>query len=284
MEPTTKRKRVAEPSGTKLFGRYLRSRYFGFTLLALALAAIGAFVLMNLGLKWYTNHGQRLEVADYVTMTVEDAERAIERNDFRMEVIDSIYLIDETPGTVLRQDPPAGSYVKESRRIYLTVTKTVPDLVTLPALAGTYELDRYVRKLALMDLTGKVRDKEFNSRYQPNTILRVYYGGREVREQELKDGYRVPRGSEIEFVVSKDDGGTAALPDLRCRSYDEARFLVQENRLRIGLVEEDATVTNPATAYIWRQEPAYAPGEMVPFDSEIAVYLTQDAPEDCGGL
>ncbi len=283
MEPTTKRKTpAAAPRGT--FAGYLRSRYFGFTLLGLALAAVATFVLVNLGLKWYTNHGQRLEVADYVSMTVAEAEDAIERNDFRMEIIDSIYLVDQVPGTVLRQDPPAGAYVKENRRIYLTVTKTIPDLVTLPALAGTYELDRYVRKLALMDLSSRVRDKEYNSRYQPNTILRVYYEGREVREQELRDGYQVPRGSTLEFVVSSDEGGTADLPDLRCRSYDEARFLVQENRLRIGLVEEDATVTNPATAYIWRQEPSFSYGEKVPFDTEIAIYLTQDLPADCGGL
>ncbi len=284
MEPVIKKKKVAEPSKTKLFGRYLRSRYFGFTLLGLALAAIGAFVLVNLGLKWYTNHGQRLEVEDYVTMSIAEAERAIDRNDFRMEVIDSIYLIDQPPGIVLRQEPPAGAYVKENRRIYLTVTKTIPDLVTLPALAGTYELDRYTRKLALMDLSGVVRDREYNSRYQPNTILRVYFEGKEIREQELRDGYRVPRGSKLEFVVSSDEGGTAALPDLRCRSYDEARFLVQEYRLRMGPAEEDVTVTNPATAYIWRQEPSYTPGEEVPFDTEIIVYLTQDMPDDCGGL
>ncbi len=284
MESTTKRTKATAPSKTKLFGRYLRSRYFGFTLLGLALAAVGAFLLLTFGLKWYTNHGQRLEVADYVSMTVAEAERAIDNNDFRMEVIDSIYLVDQAPGTVLRQDPPAGSYVKEGRRIYLTVTKTIPDLVTLPALAGTYELDRYVRKLALMDLVGVVRDREYNARYQPNTILRVYFEGKELREQELRDGYRVPRGSKIEFVVSKDDGGATAIPDLRCRSYDEARFLLQENRLRIGIAEQDATVTNPATAYIWRQEPAFVPGETVSFDSEIAVYLTQELPADCGGL
>ena len=279
--PAAKEKEVGR---VRLLGRYLRSRSFLFTLIGLAVAAVVTLFLVDFGLDWYTKHGQRLEVAEYVGMDIDEARRAIEGDDFRVEVIDSVFLIDQPLRTVLRQDPPPGAFVKEDRRIYLTVTKTVPDQVTLPPLAGTYELDRYLRKLALLDLTGEVRDRQFSARYQPNTILKVFFDGREVSERELRDGYRVPRGSKLGFVVSTNSGGTTALPDLKCRTYDEVGLLLDGYRLRVGNVQEDATVTDRGRAYVWRQNPAYSPGVTVSFDSPVDVYLTQEMPADCDDL
>ena len=270
-----------EPGRIRLLGRYLRSRAFLLTLLGIAVAAVVTFVLVDWGLDYYTRHGQRLEVDDYVGMDLAAARRAIDKDGFRTEVIDSVFLLDEAPGTVLRQDPPADAFVKEGRRIYLTVTKTVPDQVTLPPLAGTYELDRYLRKLALLDLSGEVREEQYSSRYQPGTILKVFYEGREVSERELRDGYRVPRGARLSFVVSSSSGGETSLPDFTCQTFDEVEFVMDTYRLRVGSVTEDATVTDRATAYVWRQDPGYVPGKMVAFDTPVALYLTQERPEGC---
>ena len=271
------------PGRLRLLGRYLRSRAFLFTVLGIAAAAVLLFLLVDWGLDYYTRHDQRLEVGTYTRMEVDQAARAIASDDFRMEVIDSVFLVDEPPGIVLRQDPPAGAFVKEGRRIYLTVTKTVPDQVTLPALAGTYEFDRYLRKLALLDLTGVVREQRYSSRYQPNTILEVYYDGREISEIELRNGFRVPRGSQLSFVVSSSSGGQASLPDLTCMTYDEAAFTIENNRLSVGTVTEDATVTDRASAYVWRQDPTPTSGRLVGFDAPVALYLTQAPPTECGG-
>ena len=271
-----------EPGRLRLLGRYLRSRSFLLTLVGIAVAAALAFVLVDRGLDYYTRHGQRLEVDDYAGLDVDAARRAIGKDGFRTEVTDSVFLLDEPPGTVLRQDPPAGAFVKENRRIYLTVTKTVPDQVTLPPLAGTYELDRYLRKLALLDLSGEVRSRQYSSRYQPGTILKVFYDGREVSERELRDGYRVPRGAKLGFVVSSSSGGETRLPDLGCQTFDEVAFVLENYRLRVGTVTEDATVTDRATAYVWRQDPAYAPGKTVGFGTPVALYLTQAPPAACG--
>lgn len=269
------------PGRLRLLGRYLRSRALLLTLAGIAAAAGLLFLLVDWGLDYYTRHGQRLEVGAYVGLDVGQARRAIERDAFRVEIIDSVFLIDEPPRTVLRQDPPAGAFVKEARRIYLTVTKAVPDQVTLPPLAGTYDLDRYLRKLALLDLTGVVQERRYSSRYQPNTILEVYHDGREVSEIELRNGYKVPRGSRLGFVVSSADGGQTSLPDVTCRTYDEVKFYLENYRLTIGDVIEDATVTDRATAHVYRQDPAFAPGSTVGFDTPVALYLTQERPADC---
>ena len=277
--------RAAEPSGSwRDYLGYFRSRSFLLTLVGVAVAAVVVFLALDWGLGWYTNHGQRLQVDDYVGLTTADATDEIEGASFRAEVSDSVFLVDEPPGIVLRQDPPAGAYVKENRRIYLTVTKTIPDEVTLPGLAGTYDFDRYNRKLAMLDVRGRVRDREFSSRYQPNTILKVYYAGEEISEAQLKRGFQVPKGAELEFTVTTSSGGTAELPDLRCRTLDEARLFLQSYRLRVGRLRADDSVDDPETAYVWRQEPEYAPGARVPLDSELTLFLTEAQPADCEEL
>ena len=275
-EPASK-----EPSRLSLWLGYLRSKQFGLTLLAILGACIVGFYLLESGLRWYTNHGQRLQVGDYVEMELEDARRQIDKDDFRMQIIDSIYLIDKPAQVVLRQDPPAGSFVKENRRIYLTITKSVPDEVTLPALAGTYELERYQRKLSLLDISGTVRDREFSNKYQPNTILKVYYRGREISESELKSGFRIPRGSTLEFTVTTKDGGSTELPNLMCRTLEEVRFLLDNYQLKIGTVEEDASVSDAATAFVWMQEPLAVQGTTVPLGSSVNLWITQQRPAEC---
>jgi Uncharacterized protein conserved in bacteria len=270
-----------EPSKASLILGYLRSRHFWLTLLAVLGACVVGFFLLEAGLRWYTNHGQRLQVGDYVEMDLADAERQIDKDDFRVQIIDSVYLIDKPPHVVLRQDPPAGSFVKENRRIYLTITKSVPDEVTLPALAGTYELERYQRKLSLLDISGTVRDREFNNKYQPNTILRVYYRGREISESDLRSGFRIPRGSTLEFTVTTKEGGRTELPNLMCRSLEEVRFLLENYQLRIGTIEEDASVTNAETAFVWMQEPLSIQGTTVPLGSTVNLWVTQERPAEC---
>lgn len=284
MQPKPTDKPASKPGTLTLIGQFFVSRQFWFTILGVVGATALAFLLLDLGLKWMTNHGQRLEVGDYTKMSVEEAEEAIDDDDFEIEIIDSIYLVDQPANVVLRQDPPPGSFVKEDRRIYLTITKAVADMVVLPPLAGTYELDRYERKLSLIDLTGVVKSREYSNKYQPNTILKVFYEGKEVSEQELRAGYRVPRGTKLEFIVSSKEGGEANLPNLRCRTYDEARFLLQNYRLQTGEIEEDATVIDLATAYVWRQDPPFEPGASIPFDSEVKLFLTQEQPAGCDGI
>ena len=263
---------------------YFKSRAFLYTLLGIAVACVVLFALVNWGLSWYTNHGQRIEVGEYVGMNLDEAQRKIERADFRTQIIDSVFLVDERPGIVLRQDPAPGAFVKENRRIYLTVTKLIPDEVKLPSLVGTYDFDRYRRKLSMLDVTASVRASEYSSRYQPNTILKVYYDDREITEAELKAGFSIPKGTNLEFLVTSREGGLADVPNVRCRTLEEAKFFIDNYRLRTGRVEVDATVSNRELGYVWRQDPPADAGLRVPFDSEVHLFVTAEQPEDCGGL
>ncbi len=279
-EAANRTKRSQQSRAARVFG-YFKSRAFWLTVLGIAGATLVLFFVVNAMLAWYTNHGQRLEVGEYIGMDVGVASKQIKQSDFRVEIIDSIFLVDQPPHVVLRQDPEPGAFVKENRRIYLTVTKKIPDEVRLPSLAGTYDFDRYQRKLNMLDINARVRDKEYSSRYQPNTILKVYYKNKEITEQQLKSGFTVPKGSSLEFLVTSREGGLADVPDLKCRTLEEARFFIDNYRLRTGRIEADATVTDRELAYVWRQDPPADAGIRIPFDSEVHLFVTAQRPPDC---
>jgi len=274
-----------DPAERSFFGRvfgYFLSRAFWFTVLGLIIASVVLFFALNAGLSWYTNHGQRLEVSNYEGMSIPAARQQIEQADFRVELIDSVFLVDQPPGIVLRQDPKPGAFVKENRRIYLTVTKRIPDEVTLPPLTGTYDFDRYRRKLNMLDLEGRVVERSFNSQYQPNTILKVYYEEKEISEARLKEGFSVPKGSELTFLVTSREGGMAVVPDLACLTVDQARLIFDNRRLRVGRIRADEGVSDPEIAFVYRQDPPA--GNQLPFEEEVHLYVSATLPDDCGGL
>ncbi len=276
--------RAAEQSFVQKVLGFFKSPQLWLSLLGMVLVGGLLFFLLTLWMTSYTKHGQRLEVGEYVGLKLADASTDIERASFRTEVIDSVFLVDKPPHEVLRQDPEPGSYVKADRRIYLTVTKAIPDEVTLPALAGTYDFDRYRRKLNMLDIEGRVRDRTFSNKYQENTILKVYYDDKELSEERLRSGVRIPKGSVLEFTVTSKAGGEVAVPELVCRTFEEASFTLNSYKLRQGKVVEDASVSDRDLAYVWKQDPAYVPGESLPFDTEVVLYLTAQLPSACNDL
>ena len=281
--PRTEPRRTAADKTGRLSGffGFFWSKAFGRAIAIIFGMAVVGFFLLNSGLKWYTNHGQRLEVGDYIDLPLAEAKTEIERADFRVQIIDSVFLVDRPPHIVLRQDPPPGAFVKENRRIYLTVTKAVADEVELPSLAGTYDFDRYLRKLRLLDIEGEVRERVYSNRYQANTILKVFYEGREISESQLKQGFSIPKGSKLQFTVSSKEGGLADVPNVTCLTLEEARFFIRDYRLRVGRVETDATVSNPELAYVWRQDPPYSLSAKLPFESEVHLFVTSERPASC---
>ncbi|MEZ4950593.1 MAG: PASTA domain-containing protein [Saprospiraceae bacterium] len=128
------------------------------------LAPLHIFLGLNWWMSCYTNHGESYTVENYLEMDVNDAIKKIEKGGFRYVITDSIYNIDEKPGVVLDQNPKLGEQVKEGRRIYLTITKSNPDQVSLPTLVGNYDYDQYVKKLKLLNLRASIKEQVFNNK------------------------------------------------------------------------------------------------------------------------
>ncbi len=231
----------------------------------------------------YTNHGESLQVHDYVGMQLEDVIKKAEDRSFEIFITDSIFLVGKPPHTILEQSPVALSRVKKNRKIYLTVTKSTPDEVLLPALdGGNDDYNQYSKKMKRLSMSSKIVGRRFSNKLEENTILEVIHAGDTITS-ELSTGYKIPMGSLVEFIVTSKGGGRVEIPNLVCKKYDAAKFLVGNYNLNIGSIVKDATVSNQYSAYVWKQIPRYSPSGSIRIGEQIDIYLTQYKPDNCTG-
>ncbi len=66
----------------------------------------------------YTRHGSGVPVPRLKGLNVDKAIALLKEQGFNVK-IDSVFVPDQAPGTVVEQDPDAGTNVKEGRTIYL---------------------------------------------------------------------------------------------------------------------------------------------------------------------
>ncbi len=236
-------------------------------------------------MRCYTKHGESLQVHDYTSMNLEDAIEKASSRSFEIVVNDSTYRRGMEPDIVLTQSPKPFSRVKENRKIYLTITKTDPEPVKLPDPRGNDDFNNYSRKLDRLDLVAEIKSRQFRSKLEPNTILEVYYDGEKLYDEKrtnlIAEGFEIPKGSTIQFIVSERGGGTVPIPNLVCMKYTEAEFNIKGFDLSMGSVIPDATVTDQNSAYVWKQTPKYSSFSMLRIGSQIDIYITQNIPENC---
>ena len=67
-------------------------------------------------------------------MDVEKATEMLDRRNLKIEIADSSYVEGARPGSILEQNPEAGSFVKDGRTIYVTIRTYSTKLVKVPML------------------------------------------------------------------------------------------------------------------------------------------------------
>lgn len=241
----------------------------------------GIFLLTFWWLKCYTNHGESVQVPSYVGMNLRDAARKARSRNFSVAISDSLYVPGKAPGEVLAQNPRAESRVKEGRTVYFTVAKNNPDIIKLPDLTGGDDYDLYSRKLTRLGLKPRIAARVADPRLAPNTIVAVIYRGDTITRQ-IARGVKVEMGGAVDFVVSEQVTLTVEIPDCVCQTLGAAKFLIQTSNLSVGSIIKDASVSDPESAYVWRQTPDFNPNETMRVGEQIDLYLTQEKPARCG--
>ena len=95
-----------------------------------------------LWLNSYTNHGKVVEVPNVKGLKIEDAIPLLEGKTLQYDIVDSMFVKNATPGTILETTPPVGVLVKEGRTIYITINSlnaqkiTIPDVIDLSQRQG----------------------------------------------------------------------------------------------------------------------------------------------------
>ncbi|MDD7914653.1 PASTA domain-containing protein [Polaribacter ponticola] len=117
--------------------QFLKSKTF---FKQIAFAIIG-FIIVIFSLKFWlnstTNHDQKIQVPELHKLTISEAERTLKELDLDFKVIDSASYNPTYPKkSVIEQSPEAGDFVKEKRKIYLTLNPSKYRDITIPDLNG----------------------------------------------------------------------------------------------------------------------------------------------------
>ncbi|HFA52009.1 MAG TPA: PASTA domain-containing protein [Bacteroidetes bacterium] len=261
---------------------FISSRIFLINFAKLLGLLIVLFIMTTWGLNCYTNHGESVQVDDFMGMHLSDAKRNGSNKGFRFEVIDSVWKEGNPSGLITNQDPKPLSRVKEGRMIYVTVTGK-PKTALLPLFSeSSYDFDQYSRRLELRHkIKSRVKERVYDRKQANNTIKYLFDGDKKVTESDIKRGYKVQEGSTLDFVVTERKTNKMNIPDLKCMGFDAADFLVSTYNLNIGQIIEDATVTDRNTAYVYKQDPPYDELGTIKMGAQINLWLTQDLPADC---
>ncbi|HMQ48263.1 MAG TPA: PASTA domain-containing protein [Saprospiraceae bacterium] len=241
---------------------------------------VGLLLLVQLFLRMYTRHGQSLQVPNYVGMDVDDAIKKARKQNFNIVVIDSFFTSTEMPNSIYQQDPKPLQRAKQGRTIYVSKYRITADSVLLPSLISVgYNYEQYAKKLQRADIMAMVKERVFDGTQEENTIKHFYFQGEKITEDDVRRGIKIPKGSTLEFVITERNTGMAFVPDLVCKRYDAATFLLSSANLAVGEVYGEAG--NREQAYVYKQEPPYEPGKTLPMGTVIDLYLIDTKPDGC---
>ncbi len=176
-----------------------------------------------------TRHGETVTVPNLLGMSLDEMEEFLKKRDLNYEVSDSGYSTQYPPLAILKQYPLAGSYVKENRKIYLTVKAKQAQSVNMPKL-----IDGSLKNAELVLKSYGLKRGEI--RYKPdlasNAVLEQLYQG-----IPIDSGVPIQKGSEIDLIVGDGLGRRVFnVPRFIGLPVDEADFLIRASGLNTGSV------------------------------------------------
>jgi eukaryotic-like serine/threonine-protein kinase len=150
----------------------------------------------------YTNHDQQIEVPKIEHLSVAEAESVLEELGLRLEIQDTVYKGNFKPGVINRQEPKAKSFVKENRRIYVSV-----NAMKVPELKLTSEIMSNLQNKGLEIVRSKIKEyglQEGEVIYVPGKY-QDYVLNTICNEDTLRVGMKIAKGSKIDILVSQGE-------------------------------------------------------------------------------
>ena len=166
-------------------------------------AIIGILVLVFF-LQWYlrisTNHGQKIQVPNLDKLSLVQVEKKLNEYDLEFVVIDSTSFNPNYPKkSVIEQNPEAGDFVKQKRKIYITLNPSKYRNIEVPDLNGRTrrQATTHLRSIGFTvgsDVTW-VRD-----------LGKDVVRGLKFKGEKIKAGDKIPKRSIINLILGDGNG------------------------------------------------------------------------------
>jgi beta-lactam-binding protein with PASTA domain len=221
-----------------------RPLWINILVILVLIALIFLIFLGSLGI--LTRHNRILKIPAVTGKVISEASKVLNDQGFDVEIQDSVYIDTLPPLMVTRQFPEADAAVKINRTVYLTINRSVPPLISMPRLVGSYRN----AVLILKQFGLKLGDTTYRPDFAKNSILSQLYNGKEI-----KQGTKIPMGSTISLVLGSGVSNVnMSVPDLFGMTYQDAERRLDS--MHIGMVPiVDGGVQDTLNAFIYRQTP-----------------------------
>lgn len=207
-------------------------------------AVVLVIFLASLG--FLTRHNKILKIPSVNGKSMSEATLLLNNQGFEVVIQDSVYIDTIPPLTVTKQFPEADAAVKINRTVYLTVNRSVPPLITMPRLVGSFRNAAMILK----QFGLKLGDTLYRPDFAKNSVLGQLYNG-----QEIRPGTKIPMGSTISLVLGSGVSNVnLSVPDLFGMTYAEAKSRLDSLGVSAVLVV-DPGIYDTLNAYVYRQNP-----------------------------
>ncbi|PHR74061.1 MAG: serine/threonine protein kinase [Lutibacter sp.] len=179
---------------------FVKSKTF---LKQLGVAIIGLLVFVVILMQWMkitTNHSQKIEVPDLSKLTISEVKVKLEELDLKLKIVDSAnYNPDYPPLSVIEQDPEAGDFVKESRKIYLKINRPTYQNVIIP---DVLRKSRRNAETVLISVGFRIGN---NPKYIPD-IAKDVVRGLYHKGKAIEVGTKLPKNSVVNLKLGDGNG------------------------------------------------------------------------------
>ncbi|MBW3129261.1 PASTA domain-containing protein [Hymenobacter profundi] len=235
----------------------------------LGAALLFAFFFVYLPIS--TNHGETIMVPKVTGMQMADLEDYLDERNLRYFVDDSTYEPGVRPGTVLMQDPAPGEFVKEDRKIYVSVVSKNPPQIKMPNLKGGSVKNAQMILKSYGLLVGKIT---LVPNLEQNAVLKQLVAG-----QEIAPGAALPKGTKIDLEVGDGLGNQEfPVPSVVGMPADEALTLLAGQGLQLGEKFYQPATTDQPEGTVIKQRPAATGNATIRMGQLVDLWIAGSEP------
>lgn len=241
----------------------------------LALIVLATFFVLWIvlsSLKLYTFHNEAIIVPDYSGIYIDTIDSISNDHHFRFIVADSIYNSDGIPGSIVLQNPLAGSKVKRHRKIYLTIIAKMPEMTHMPNL-----IDLSLRQaVATLKSRGlKVNTLQYVPDFAENAVLEQLFKGNNILPDSL-----IQKGSKIDLILGKGyEVPKVKIPFLIGMNQEDACNILHLSALNVGVQTFLDSIKN-GSYKVYHQEPNWDSTILLNYGDFINLWYRSDSAFD----
>ena len=166
-----------------------------FALIAIVVITFGTLMW----LKSSTNHDQKIRVPSLAKMSLDDVDKKLSEIELRFEILDSSnYNPDFPKYSVIEQIPKAGEYVKENRKIYITLNRSGYPFIKIPEVVGKTRRQAEPTLIAMGFKIGRITYRPYIAE---DEVLEIKNKGRKI-----EPGDKLQKTAIIDLVLGDGDG------------------------------------------------------------------------------